>query len=183
MSVDIETEAIISEMKECLKKRKEFEATASPAPEIPESVLNAMEQPLVKEKRNALLNYINEVTNNALFPTNYYDKVMIMAISHVAKKIKQDENDNDNMENITIIVKIINLYLDFIDSLLPYQLPKDVVEYSSALPKMPFESPEPEPGSVFYHIQSCGGYWVAGRDGIEKQFAPLLEAYKMFKDI
>ena len=141
----------------------DFEQTMS------DDVLSAMERLEINDARMKFLKYVDEITGKEIFPTNYYDQVLIGALSSIVK------SGNANHENVS---RLVDLYCEFVDALMPFQPSPEYVRQAANAPLAPWEPPLPtvDSGRIFYFIPCSGGYWVENSANIRKQFIPIINA-------
>lgn len=134
---------------------------------ISDDVLSAMERPEINDIRIKFLKYVAEITNKEIFPTNYYDQVLMGAVSSMVK------SRNANNENVG---RLVDIYCEFVDALIPFQPSPECVSQAANAPRAPWDAPLPNTGSIFYFIPCSGGYWVENSANIRKTFVPIINA-------
>ena len=135
-----------------------------PMAPLPDSVLTALERPEIEAARVAFLDYVSEATHNQTFPTNYYDKVLLGAIRAVSGEPNK-------------VVRLFELYCDFVDALAPFQPDAATVRAAAAAPKLPWDDDiDNTAGKVFYFVPCSGGYWVEGGDTFREMLQSIKDA-------
>lgn len=138
----------------------------------------AFYEPKVRAARSELYGALEAMcpgTKNTV--TNYVDVLTIVALQRWC-----DPNDDGDELQVRpdartstafrqALQALERAYGAYMDALAPYQPSPDMVNDG---PLAPWIAPPPAPGSVFYFLPGSGGYWVAGKEGMEAAvWAPL----------
>jgi hypothetical protein len=126
---------------------------------ISDEVENALARDEIMTARLAFLDYVKVATGGVMFWTNYYDQVINGAIKAVA-------GTPPSSERVDKIVKLIELYCAFIDTLIPYQPDRKDFQGLGDLE-----------GKVYYYVPQSGGYWVDG----SRKYREMLETIRNAK--
>ena len=150
--------AMVAGLKAAMEARATYDRAHPEREPLREEVLTAMRRPKVDGARRAFLAYVDEVTSDALIPTNYYDQVLGVAVSAL-----KDETDRDAFARK--LSRLTELYLAFVDALAPYQPDAEDVSFIMNKPRLPWEADLCDTaGKVFYFIEGSGGYWISRGD-------------------
>ena len=114
---------------------------------LKEKVTSAMRRPEVEAARGAFLDFVAEVTSNKVIPTNYYDTVLGIAIGSLEEPTCWKTMDTYSYSYK--MIRLIDLYLAFVDAIVPYQPDAGETDEDDISDK------------VFYFIEGSGGYWIS----------------------
>lgn len=158
-----EIEARLAAMRASVDAHDAYYRDRPPPKPLSEEVRTAMRRPEVEGARVAFLEYVREVTGDALIPTNYYDQVLSVALSCVVASSSSPESPAYSASGERAL-KLVELYCAFVDALLPYQPDAESLPPPDA-PRLPWESDagaasSAASGKVFYYCEGIGGYWV-----------------------
>ena len=73
-------------------------------------------------------------------------------------------------------------YVGYLDALAPFQPTAETVNEAFSGPQVPWASPEPCKGDVFYFLPMSGGYWVAGKERMGADIARIMKAMVSSQD-
>jgi hypothetical protein len=148
---------------EAFKEYMEIQRARDHPPFRTEELMTAMLRPEVEAARCAFLNFVAKVTSNKVIPTNYYDEVLGVAIASI-----EDPTTDDSIAMNTFsqkLIRLIELYLAFVDTLVPFQPGEEVIRAIMDKPMFPWEVEKDDiTFKVFYFIEGCGGYWITRGD-------------------
>ena len=120
-------------------------------------------RPDVERARMAFLECVDRVTDGELFPTHYYDRVLMGAVMSTVKRV-------DDASAAADVGQLADHYYAFVDALEPFQPDHPRVAGDeravSDLAK----------GCVFYLLPSLGGYWVEGSANMRRKVEPIVNA-------
>jgi hypothetical protein len=169
---DAELAALFDGFTVAMEARSAYERDHPEPKPLRDEVLTAMRRPEVEGARRAFIDYVREVTRDKLIPTNYYDQVLCVAIMSV-----QEGEPELSQSAVAKVARLVELYLEFVEALAPYQPDAEDVRVSNSAPNLPWECDVGETSDkVFYFLEGSGGYWISRGDAFRGVIAAAAAA-------